>query len=344
MLAQAGVRDVVVAGRHPERAAALLRELGAAAEPWTARYCDTGDGESVAGAVAGASLVVVASPCYQGVRHVAEACLSAGADYVDILSRRSVRVELEAMRARIEASRRLAVMQGGVGVGMPALLARAVCGAVPGVRRMRIGIWISLRGVSRPEEAYDIVDAAVELEPLVYSGERWRRVARGGARVAMDFGPGFGARQCLPIGLEELRDLPERLALEELAAYGATPNWRLDAAFRGLVGLAYSAGHGFGRDVFARLLLGMARRRPAVQTGACLLVEVDGPAGTQRFRACHSDVLDWTASALAVFMRQYLEGSLSVSSGLCPFGHAIQPQSGVTGLRELGLVWERALE
>lgn len=332
--------QLVIAGRNPDRADALISELAAPEGQFVAGRGDTGDPEGLTRLLPGASLVVVAAPCFEGVRGVAGACLAAGADYVDILSRSRVRRELEAALPEIERSGRLFATHGGVGVGIPSLLVRAVKDALPGCREIRLGLWISLKGVARPEEAFDLVDAAAEFQPLLYRDGEWRRVSRARERVLMDFGPGFGRRDCLPVDLPELHGLPEQLGLHALAAYGATPNWRADVLFRAMASAAYGVKEGLGRDIFARVLLRVARRA-AARSGASFVAEARGDDGREyRFRASHEDVLDWTAAMLAVFVRQYIAGSLSAARGLRMFGQTLDPAAAMRELQALGMRWD----
>src|SRR5690606_21695719 len=75
---------LVLAGRHPERAAALVERLnqGAGALRVQAARADAADGESLRCLLAGKSWLIVASSTAQYAETVARAALAAGCNYL----------------------------------------------------------------------------------------------------------------------------------------------------------------------------------------------------------------------------------------------------------------------
>ena len=77
-----------IAGRHPDRARALIDELGAQDAEWPARLeavrVDASDRASLASALEGVDLIIAAAGTSRSAGTAVAAALSAGVDYLDI--------------------------------------------------------------------------------------------------------------------------------------------------------------------------------------------------------------------------------------------------------------------
>jgi hypothetical protein len=338
LLANCGAIEIVIAGRTPGRAETLASQVGECA---SSCFADTELLSSLVPAIKNSSLVIVTAPCYGGVNNVVRACLATGVDYIDILPRQEILAELSDHSGEIQKAGRLFVTHGGVGSGLSSALVRAIQSAHPNCDSFRLGVWVSLKGALRPEEAFDFVDVAAQSAATVYRNGKWEDVSRIRQRRLIDYGSGFGARTSMPFDLTEFHGLGEALGLRELSAYAATPNWRLDVLFRALVKAAYRIKPGLGRRIFANTLLGFARFA-APATGACLNAEAWAADSEERHvvRISHADVLDWTASVLYSFVRQYVAGIFNTVQGVRMMGHIIDPLQVMADTRRCGMEYE----
>jgi len=334
--------NVVVAGRTLATAYRCVSDLvrGGARGSVSARFADTAHRESLRQALKGCDLVVVAAPVADSIRHVAAACLEAGCDCLDILPSSSVVAELGRLSGEIERRNRLFITQAGLCPGLPAALVRAVACSGEAFHTIRAGISLSLKGVTRVEEVYGMIDSAAELQPVLFRSGRWQRVSRSGERVWLDYGPGFGKRASLPLDLLELHGLEEELDLAELGMFGGTPNWRLDCMLRWLVMGLYHVRLGLGRKALSRLLLA-ASNRSALVEGASLVVEGsghrDGHSYHCQWRMTHPDISEWTAIAIAAFFLQYRDGTFRNHRGLKMMGRILDPQRAFQDMQRLGV-------
>jgi hypothetical protein len=327
-----GRAAVTIAGRSAARAsehAARIRAKDASAEV-TAASADARDAASVRALLRGARMLVVAAPVRSAAARLAAACLDAGCDYLDIVPSPVVDPAMNALDERARRSGRLVVTQAGLCPGLPSALVRAAGRRLDRCRAARVGIALSMRHCTQPEEAYEIVDAAVDYGPRVYERGAWRMASRARARVRMDYGPGFGERTGLPLDLPELHGVEEELGLGELAAFAATPSWRIDAIGRAALGALYRVRRGLGRRQAAALLLAMSRRAPA-SAGASVVAAVDGERGG---RACRSQVgvghgaaAPLTAMVVAAFLRRYLAEAFRNQAGVRAMGHLFDDEA-----------------
>ena len=177
-----GLRPVL-AGRDEARLAALAGGLGL--EYRTARL---GDGPALDAALRDVRVVLhAAGPFSETSRPMVEACLRAGAHYLDITGEISV---IEALAARHAEARRRGVMvmpSVGFDVVPSDCLAAHVAARLPGARRLALGITglrIATRGSAKTltEHAFHGVQ--------VRRGGALVRVPAGALRRGFDFGDG----------------------------------------------------------------------------------------------------------------------------------------------------------
>lgn len=73
----------------------------------------------------------------------------------------------------------------------------------------------------------EFIETLGDYSAEVYRNGEWRGAGSRDVRK-VDFGPTLGRKTCYPTTLSEMRDLPDRLGIEELAAYVAGLNWFVD--------------------------------------------------------------------------------------------------------------------
>lgn len=338
LLCQSTHNPVIVAGRRMEAAAQLAGAL-ASEHPQariSARYADADIPATVTAVAAGCRILVIACPLADRARKLAAACLAVGCDYLDMGGASGAVEAVQGLQQEAARVGRLLVVQAGFCPGLPAVLIRRMCDQLEGCRAIHVGVSISLKKGTPPEQIYGLADAAAESRPLLFRDGKWRCVNRAAERRQFDYGPAIGTRTSLLFDLPELHDLPETLGLEELAAFGATPEWRLECAFRAAAGALYRLNRKFGRAVTAGLLRGVAAR--SVHRGLCGMV-VNGWSRSGRhgtLRLSHPEPADLTAAAVSLFLRHYLAGEFRSETGVRFMGHLLDPEGALRAMAALG--------
>lgn len=157
-LHRAGVAPLLVAGRDPDRAEALLRTLPGGGPATVGTRVDLADPGSLDRFAARCRLVVnCAGPSYRVLDTVADAALRHGADYVDAAGDDPVHRRLTADdgAARWTAAGRTAVLSAGALPGLSALLPRAL--AARTARPTRLDAYVGGAQPLTPAAAGDVL-------------------------------------------------------------------------------------------------------------------------------------------------------------------------------------------
>ncbi|MBL8213353.1 MAG: saccharopine dehydrogenase NADP-binding domain-containing protein [Bryobacterales bacterium] len=337
LLRQETQAALILAGRSQQKAEAAAAPLHA-----TARRVDAADPHSLAQALEGVDLLVNASSTIHYTASIAEAAIQARADYFDIqLSSPRKWDVLRRLLPRIHAAKRCFLTDGGYHPGMPAALIRYAAAHLDTVRSaiassvMRLP-WRTFR--FSPESVAEFTQELREYRPLYYSGGRWRQ-SWSQTRL-VDFGPPWSVQRCAPMALEELHELPEKLAgLEETGFYanafdGFTSNLVIPL---GVLIVNYLPA---GTSLFERLFLWSAQRFADPPFAVVLEVDVEGMRNGQprrmRLRVEHHDAYFFTAVPAVACLLQYLDGSVR-RPGLSCQANAVEPERFYHDLARLGL-------
>lgn len=343
LLRETGAR-LVLAGRHTERAEAAARQLGEqfGNDRVTGRHADAADEAGLRRALEPVDMVVVASSTASGVRAVAEAALRSGADYLDIQYSPTKVRDLRAMAEDITASGRCFITDAGFHPGLPAALVRHVSPMFDVMDRAVVSSLISVSWDLRfsPSTLAEFVEELRDYQPLVFQDGQWRRTGLSGSRK-VDFGPPFGVRPCVPMGLEELWQLPELFpALKETGFYMAGFHWFVDWF---VLPAAMGSLRLFGTrsaSTMARLLHWGLRRFSGPPFGTVLKVEAAGEKSGRRSEVTlvlgHEDAYEFTAVPVVACLLQYLDGSIH-RPGLWLMGHLVEPARLVRDMGRLGI-------
>ncbi len=216
--------ELVVAGRRLEAAQAFIAQLDDPDGRLEGRYADASRPETLREAFKDASLVIVAATAPQYAANIANACLDAGCDYVDILEMVFGTQALMAMAPAVEKAGRLFVTQGGLAPGLPAAFARLACSKLDSCRRMRLGLALSFKTMEHTDQVIEVFKYVTLHPPHIFHNGSWQECPLGKDRINLDFGPRYGQRSSTLIDLAEMRDIPDRLGVEALGVYGAVPN------------------------------------------------------------------------------------------------------------------------
>lgn len=216
----------VLAGRDAARLARLARPLDL-----ESRAVGLGDPQALVRALAGIGVVLNAAGPFSGVSGtagaLADACLAAGAHYLDVTGEIPVFAALHARDA--EARARGVLLMPGVGfiVAPSDCLAAHVAGRLPSARRLRLAVSGS-RLLSR--------GSARTLASLISEGVRVRRDGQlallpwGGLERAFDFGR--GPQPCLAVSWADVYTAALTTGIPDVEVYLEVDAWER-AAFLG---------------------------------------------------------------------------------------------------------------
>jgi predicted dinucleotide-binding enzyme len=337
LLARETTLRLVLAGRDGRRAAATAAELAAevGGDRLRGLQADVTDPASLAGAMQSCDLALVCVPLEGIAAPVVQAAVDAGVDWIDISLGPS---KLQALRDRavdIERSGHCFITEAGVTPGLPSALVRLAAGRFDQVRSAAVAALIKDSGIALGS-ALDLLRQVSERASVCEDGG-WRRAGVTESR-RFDFGEPFGERSCFPVDLVEMRELPERLGLERLGAYGAGVNPVVD-----LLVVAFALGK-LGRmksalALGARLMV-WANRFTKPPLGVRIKLEADGTLDGVDSRLngvlSHEDGYEITAIPLVACVLQLLDGSIR-RPGLHTMGSAVDPERLLDDMRRLGL-------
>jgi hypothetical protein len=157
---------------------------------------------------------------------------------------------LEALRTRITESGQCFITQAGFHPGLPAAFVRKGA-AYFDTYDSAIAAFAMNTRIEKPESIYELVDALADYQVDVYKDGRWRPGTYRDA-MAIDFGSGFGVKSCVPLGMVEIRPIPEMYHLKELGVDAAGFNWFVDYVVFPLIILSPTIRKGLLRHFWAR--------------------------------------------------------------------------------------------
>ncbi len=325
--------DVTLAGRDAKQASAAAAELGS--DRVGAAQVDANDTASLGAGLEGCDLIIVCIPL-EGIAHgVAQTAIEAGIDWIDISLGPLKAQALQLLTPRIEQSGRCFVTEAGALPGLPSALVRLAADRLGEVRAAAVSALIK-ESDSALGSALDMV-RQVATPASVHEAGGWRRASLMATR-SFDFGDPFGTHRCFPTDLIELRELPEQLGMERLAAYVAGVNPVVDLL------LMTFATTGLGRfdsavRACARLMVRANRRFTRAPHGVRIKLEAEGSGdGAPRrldLLVSHEDGYEITAIPLVACLLQLLDGSIR-RPGLHYMGCAVDPRRLLEDMRRLG--------
>ena len=330
---------IVIGGRNLEKAETVAVDLRQDFGPERIRVAraDASDYDGLVEALAGCDLLLVASATPQYVSTVARAALAAKCDYLDYHFNNEVPKNLETMRHDIEAGGRCFITQAGFHPGLPAAFARHVAAYFTRYREAYIGM-IMNAPIENPDSIYELVDELQRPTGEVYREGKWKKSTWRDGHV---FNLGrFGARQCFPIKMAEMEQLPPMLGLEKAGAYIAGFNWFTDYLVFPLCLFIGRIKRGLFRRPLAHLLAWGINRFPGKETGVVFVLEASGEKDGQRrqvrVEADHADAYDFTAIAVVACVKQYLFGRIN-KPGVWLMGQIVEPAQLFDDMKSMGV-------
>ena len=339
--------EVILAGRHPEKAHPLLDELNGTYEGQRASAVrvDAASRPELMRALAGADFLLVAAPTTGHAETVIRAALEAGVDYLDVqLDANKVRL-LKALAPEIEHAGRCFITEAGFHPGLPAAMVRYAAAQVDTLDTAVVACYLNMgRSMPYSEAVDELMEVFRHYEGQVYEYGGWAKSSAYRTR-AVDFGGDIGTRNCVSMFFEELRDLPTAYpSIREMGFYIAGTHWLVDWVITPLVmaGLKIPSAR-LTRRLGKITWWGMQNlARPPYRV--VLQVEATGQrVGKPVKLVCqmtHSDGYEFTAIPVVACLKQYLDGTAR-RPGLWMMGHLVDPARLFQDMERMGVHWRQ---
>jgi saccharopine dehydrogenase-like NADP-dependent oxidoreductase len=341
---------LVLSGRDLGKAERLASELKQAnpaqASRLIARRADASDPVSLAAALQGVDLLLVASSTVQYTREVAAAALDARIDYLDIqYSTYKVSV-LNSLRDEIETAGLCFITDGGFHPGLPAALVRYAAASFDALESAIVGsvIKIDWRSLNLPDEtAMELVQELKDYQALVFRQGVWQKAGwlDTWAYRSLDFGSPFGKQYCAPMFLEEMRSLPQSFpTLVETGFYVGGFNWFVDWLVLPLAMVGLRLVGDRGLKPAARLMRWGLQTFSKPPYGTLLKLEAKGVRDSQpaafSLTLSHDDGYQFTAIPVVATLLQYLDGSIR-QAGLFTQANLVEPARLIDDMQRMGV-------
>lgn len=336
--------QLILAGRHPEKAQALADELNRRAGSNRVRsaYADAAHIESLR-SMDGADLVLAASSTAAYTENVARAALAAGSDYLDIQYSRQKAAVLRRLAPEIERAGHCIITDGGYHPGLPAALARFAAARIERLEEAVVGSVVSVDWAALDlgqETREEFVREFIDFDSRVFHEGRWRKqnVMRP---KNLSFGPPFGRRACVAMPLDEMDALPEMIpTLQETGFYIAGFNGITDYFISPVVMAGLKLAPERLLPAMSRLLFWSMGRFARPPFGTLLMLEASGVTGGEPHRLTarlfHEDGYVFTAVPVVATIFQWLDGEAR-RPGLWCQAHIVNPERLLRDMAGMGI-------
>jgi Saccharopine dehydrogenase NADP binding domain len=340
--------QLVLAGRNLEQAQRQAQILNQKFNTHRVAgvYLDAADLASLKAAFAQVDLVVVASSTRNYVENIAQAALIAGIDYLDLQFSSAHKIQiLETLRKDIEQAGLCFITEGGFHPGLLSTLIRYVAPEFDHLETAQLAslIQTNWRTLSfSPATVTEFIQEIIEAKPMIFKEGDWIQLDWNSSQP-FQFGNTFGQRNCVPLFMEELRELPQTIpSLKELGFFIAGFNWVTDylilplslallrffPSITPLVSSLFQWGlNTFSKPPYGVILMLIAQGQK------------DNKPITMQLQLLHWDAYLLTAAPVVACLLQYLDGTLP-KSGLWYQGNVVNPKRMLSDIEGLGVRFE----
>jgi saccharopine dehydrogenase (NAD+, L-lysine-forming) len=335
LLAQTNV-EIIISGRSLEKAKSFADELNNPRV--TAKQVNASSQESLAQALQGATLCLVAAPTTRHTETVIRACLEAHVDYLDIQFSSKKLGALYAAEEEIKQAGLCFITEAGYHPGLPAAMIRYAALKLDVTESALTAGYLNMKNIPYTEAVDELMEAFLDYQAQVYKNGAWTKPTSWSSR-SFDFGVDLGKRTCYSMFFEELRDIPNMYpTLKETGFYIAGSNWFTDGIITPLVfwGLKLAPQRGI-RPLGKLMWWGMGKSKPPYVVA--LKVEAKGQlAGSQaqvQARVAHLDGYELTAIPVVAYLLQYLDKTAR-KDGVHLMGHIVDPERLFKDMQKMG--------
>lgn len=339
LLQATNVQKVIIAGRNEVKAQQQSENLAAefGAERISPLVVDAGDRIGLRQSLAQVGLVIVCL-AYRGnqAENVLQAVLEQGIHYIDLSPNARKQTVLQSLAEQLAARGCIVLTEAGIVPGCPSMLARLAAQSLDSVQEITLGSLYRDRDLAY-DGAYDLASHADE-PFVVYKQGRWQRVSALATRRVF-FGDRFGWQLALPVRLNELQNLPQKLDIENLNLYQGGLNPVSDGLLLLWKSLSFLRSERM-LSRFARLFLWTTQRFTQQPFGIIQRLTAQGvkDGRSQQFTATLSQTDMYLATAIPVVAAacQILNGTIK-QAGPQFMGHAVHPQRFMDEMAQLGM-------
>ena len=302
--------EIVVAGRSAQRGVAFASAMNGQYPRGRVKSVavDASATASLKSALNGVDIFVNCATTASKVEDVARTVLDADVDWVDIIYSAATVEKLRKLEPDITARGRCFITQAGIHPGLPGVLVRLAKERIPDVKKVTIGMLIHQKGAATVESAAELLADLNDIPMEYYKDGGWR-IANYKDTREIRFDRGFGTQSCIPMGLEELKHLPQELGIEELAFCGSGFNWFADwVVFPLSMGLA-KVKHGLGNRLMGRLFVWSVDNLTAPPYGCMVTLEAEGSTSLRLVMFAEDGYFS-TAAAVAALLKQVAGGNI----------------------------------
>ena len=301
---------------------------------------------SLAQALKGVALVVVASSSAPYTEHVARAALAAGCDYLDMQPLRRKLKVLRPLVKHIKQAGRCFIVDAGFRTGMPSTLVRFMAGRFDALERANVAC------ITRPNWAEcnlsdatyaELVECVRESRARFFSKGKWHRgfFSRGTGARTVDFGVPFGKRRCFALDIEEMRALPAAIpSLRETGCFTAGYNRVADKMILPWAWRCLKVCPWLLRKPLQRMLRRALERFSKPPFGAHIRIDASGQMGGKGLAMTlhleHEEPYAFAAAAVVACILQYLDNELP-KPGLFFMGNIVEPERFMADIARMGL-------
>lgn len=352
LLQEAPDVDIVIAGRNLVAAQEYVDKLNEnyVRDRARARQVDASSPDSLDTAFHDVDMVVVASSTTQYTQLVVEAALKTNIDYLDIQVTDSNEA-MESLKERIFASTRCFVTQGGFHPGLPAALVQYATTQLDFVQKANVYCimspnWKELDFSDNTKEEF--FQEMFDMKNDICVDGKWEKQGWFVVRE-YDFGEPFGKKTCVPMFLDEMRELPSAIpslketgmyisGFDNITTFLTMPIGMLASAIcprlatRPMSNLFAWSLKKFAKPPFGAVVAMEAQDAPKEQQDS----DSGGGEGAKlRVSVSHPDAYVLTAVPVVACLLQLLDGG--TKPGFHYQAHIVEPKRFLSDLERLGL-------